>query len=103
LLVAILLAVFVLDERWGLAAIAGGGAIEIGEAWFWWRWTHRRRPVVGVEALVGAIAEVVEPCFPDGWVRVGGELWRASCDAGADVGAQVRVLVVDGLTLIVSP
>ena len=52
--VAILLAVFVLDEPVGLA-IVGGGAIEVGEAWLWWRWTHRRRPVVGAEALVGAV------------------------------------------------
>lgn len=90
-----------MDEPWGLVAIAGGGAIEVGEAWLWWRWTHRRRAVVGVEALVGAAAEVVEPCFPDGWVRVRGELWRARSEAGADVGARVRVRAVDGLTLIV--
>ena len=51
---------------------------------------------------MGAAAEVVEPCFPDGWVRVGGELWRARCEAGADVGARVRVRAVDGLTLLVS-
>jgi membrane protein implicated in regulation of membrane protease activity len=50
---------------------------------------------------VGAAAEVVEPCFPDGWVRVGGELWRARCEVGAGVGARVRVRAVDGLTLVV--
>jgi len=52
---------------------------------------------------VGAAAEVVEPCHPDGWVRVRGELWRARCDAGADVGAPVRVRAVEGLILVVSP
>ena len=85
-----------------MVAIVGGGTVEVGEAWLWWRWTHKRRPVVGVEALVGAVAEVTEACRPDGWVRVGGELWRARCDEGADVGAQVHVRVVDGLTLVVS-
>ncbi len=57
---------------------------------------------MGVEALLGAVAEVVEPCNPDGWVRVGGELWRARCEAGAEAGARVRVRAVDGLTLVVS-
>jgi membrane-bound serine protease (ClpP class) len=84
-----------------LVAIVGGGAIEVGEAWFWWRWTHRRRAVVGVEALSGAVGEVTEACRPDGWVRVAGELWRAHCEAGADVGDRVRVRAVDGLTLVV--
>jgi membrane-bound serine protease (ClpP class) len=97
-----LLAVFVLDEPWGLVAIVCGGVIEVGEVGFWWRWTHRHRPVVGVETLVGAAGEVVEPCFPDGWVLVGGERWRARCDAGAALGARVRVHAVDGLTLVVT-
>ena len=52
---------------------------------------------------MGAAAEVVEPCFPDGWVRVRGELWRARCEAGADVGSRVHVRAVEGLTLVVSP
>jgi membrane protein implicated in regulation of membrane protease activity len=97
LLVGILLAVFVLDGAWEWAAIAGGGAIELGEAWFWWRWTHRRRPAVGVEALIGVEAVVAE----EGWVRVQGELWRARGAAGAAPGDRVRVREVDGLTLVV--
>jgi membrane-bound serine protease (ClpP class) len=86
-----------------LVAVVAGGAIEVGEAWFWWRWTHRRRAVVGVEALVGAAGEVTEACRPEGWVRVRGELWRARCEAGADPGDRVRVRTVDGLTLVVEP
>jgi membrane protein implicated in regulation of membrane protease activity len=96
LVVAVLLALFVVDGPWQWAVVAGGGAIEAGEAWFWWRWTHRRRPAVGVEALVGVEAVV----DPDGWVRVQGELWRAR---GAAPGDRVRVVAVDGLTLVVEP
>jgi membrane protein implicated in regulation of membrane protease activity len=92
LVVAILLAVLVLDEPWTLVAVAAGGAIELGEAWFWWRWSHRRRPAVGSEALVGLVGEMTA----DGWVRVHGELWRAR---GAAAGDRVRVRAVDGLTL----
>jgi membrane protein implicated in regulation of membrane protease activity len=87
--------VFVLDDPWRIAAVAGGGAIEVGEAWVWWRWTHRRPPAVGVEALVGRTALVTEP----GWVRVNGELWRARGDA--DPGEEAVVRGVDGMTLLV--
>jgi membrane protein implicated in regulation of membrane protease activity len=92
LVAAVLLAVFVLDEPWNVVAVAGGGAIELGEAWFWWRWSHRRRPAVGAEALVGLTGLMTD----DGWVRVNGELWRAR---GGAAGERVRVRAVDGLTL----
>src|SRR5688572_10276087 len=103
LLTAILLAVFVLPQPWGVAAVVLGGVIEAAEAWFWIRWSQRRRVAVGAETLVGASAIVASPCMPTGQVRVQGELWRAHCDAGAAPGDQVRVVRVDGLTLVVEP
>jgi membrane protein implicated in regulation of membrane protease activity len=92
LVVGVLLALFVLDGAWEWAAVGTGGAIELGEAWFWWRWSHRRRPAVGVETLVGRTGEVTA----DGYLRVEGELWRVR---GAGPGEHVRVRAVDGLTL----
>src|SRR2546421_533072 len=97
LVVGVLLAVFVLDGPWEWVAVTGGGAIEIGEAWFWLRWTKRRRPEVGVEALVGAHGEMV-----DGeWASVRGELWRVRAETPLEAGDRVRVQAVDGLTLVV--
>jgi membrane protein implicated in regulation of membrane protease activity len=87
--------VFVLDDPWRIAAVLGGGAIEIGEAWFWWHWTHKRPSAVGVEALVGKTGVVEE----DGWVRVNGELWRARGDV--QPGDEVVVRGIEGLTLLV--
>jgi membrane protein implicated in regulation of membrane protease activity len=101
LVVAILLAFLVLPAPWDWLAVGAGGAIEVGEAAFWWRWSHRRRPAVGAEALVGRDAVVVARCRPDGQVRLQGELWAARCEAGADVGDAVRVVRLDGLTLVV--
>ena len=92
LVVALALAFFVVDGAAEWAVVAAGGAVELGEAWFWWRWSHRRRPAVGVETLVGAVGEATD----DGWVRVQGELWRAP---GAERGTRVRVVAVDGLEL----
>jgi len=98
LVIGILLAVFVFDgEPWRFAAVAGGGAIEVGEAWLWWRWTHRRPPAVGAEALVGKTAVVTD----EGWVRAEGELWRARGAEGARPGERVTVEAVEGLTLLV--
>jgi membrane-bound serine protease (ClpP class) len=103
LLTGILLAVFVLPRPWGVAAVAIGGLIEGAESWFWIRFSQRRRATVGTETLVGAPATVVSACMPLGQVRVQGELWRARCDVGAGEGEQVRVVRVDGLTLVVEP
>jgi membrane protein implicated in regulation of membrane protease activity len=101
LLVGVLLAVFVVPEPWGYATVAAGGAIEIAEAGYWFRWTRRRRPEVGAEALIGQVGLVVEPCRPEGRVRVRGELWAARCAEELDSGEQARVLELDGLTLVV--
>ena len=37
----------------------------------------------------------------DGQVRIGGEIWQARCEAGADTGETVRVVGLNGLTLLV--
>jgi membrane protein implicated in regulation of membrane protease activity len=94
LVVGIFLALFVVDGAWDYVVIAVGGAIEVVEAGFWWRWTHGRRPAVGVETLLGRTVEVDE----DGWARVAGERWRVR---GAEPRESARVVGVDGLTLLV--
>jgi membrane-bound serine protease (ClpP class) len=53
--------------------------------------------------MIGKAAEVVEHCRPAGRVRVDGELWEATCAAGADAGETVRITAVDRLTLEVVP
>ena len=100
---AILLAVFVLPPPWGLAAVIAAAAVEIAEIVFWVRISRRARVRVGPEALIGAHADVVAECRPDGQVRVGGELWQARCDAGAAVGERVRIAALEGLVLVVEP
>jgi membrane protein implicated in regulation of membrane protease activity len=104
LVIAIYAAIFLLPTPWGIVAIAVGLFIEVGEAAFWVWVSKRRRPAIGVEALVGATGTVVEDCRPRGRVRVAGEVWRAVCPAGADAGDEVVVESVEGdLTLLVTP
>jgi membrane protein implicated in regulation of membrane protease activity len=98
---AILLAVFVLPDGWTVPVIVAAAVVEVGETLFWLWLSRRGRVKMGPETLVGALASVVTPCTPFGQVRVQGELWRARCDEGADVGERVRVRALEGLTLVV--
>lgn len=62
----------------------------------------RRRPVTGMEAMVGSRGKVVSPLAPEGLVKIGAELWRAkSAGASIDVGHEVTVLSSEGKRLIV--
>jgi len=103
LIVAILLAVFVLEEPWTWVAVLAGATYELVETTLIVRWSKRRRAVVGAEALIGQRALVAAECRPVGQVRLVGELWQARCDPGADVGDEVIVRALDGLTLVVEP
>jgi membrane-bound serine protease (ClpP class) len=100
---AILLALLVLPEPWGLALVGLIAVVEVAETVFWLRLSRRWRVRAGAETLIGAPAEVVAACRPLGQVRVAGELWRARCEGGAAPGETVRIVGRDGLTLLVEP
>lgn len=63
-------------------------------------------PRDGTHGLVGALGTAKDRLDPEGYVRVGSELWRAvtvrGCDA-IEAGAAVRVVEVRDLTLRVEP
>ena len=44
---------------------------------------------------------MIAPCKPAGQVRIGGEIWGARCEDGAEAGETVRVVGLSGLTLLV--
>jgi len=97
--IAILLAIFVLPQPWGLVAIAVGATADIGETFFFLRWSKQRRALVGVEALVGKVGVAIGDLWPEGQVKIDGELWRGRCAGGCDAGTRVVVRGVEGLTL----
>jgi membrane protein implicated in regulation of membrane protease activity len=102
-LIGIILAIFVLPSPWGLVAVATGACLEIAEtgAFIWW--SKRRQAAVGVESLVGKHGVAVGELWPEGQVKVGGEIWKARCTSGCDPGAAIVVRRIDGLTLEVDP
>ncbi|ASJ09565.1 nodulation protein NfeD [Thermococcus siculi] len=64
---------------------------------------HKRKPEAGKEELVGEVGKVMEDLDPEGVVKLHGELWKAESRSGEriPVGEKVKVVKVDGLTLIV--
>jgi membrane protein implicated in regulation of membrane protease activity len=103
LLLAVLLAIFLVPWPWSLVVVALGVVGEFGEIVWGRRLAKRWRPKTGPEAMIGKRAWVVTACKPVGQVRVHGELWEAFCAAGADVGEAVEVKELDELTLVVVP
>lgn len=64
----------------------------------------RRGPQVsGREAMIGATAKALEDIDGEGWVWAFGERWRARSAAPLVRGARVRVVALEGLTLVVEP
>ena len=107
LILLILLVVLAsIDPPWSVVILVAACVLEAGEIVLLRRWSkrldRRTKRSTGEDAMVGQRAEVVEPCRPDGTVRLGAELWKAHCEAGAEAGETVVVHEVRGLTLIVA-
>jgi membrane protein implicated in regulation of membrane protease activity len=101
LVVAAIALLLVLPSPWSWAAFAVCLLVFPVEVALWNRTVRNRREAVGASTLIGTEAIVVTPCFPDGQVRVGGERWAARCVGGAGAGDTVRVVGLDGITLVV--
>ena len=95
----ILVLLDVVGGPWAIVLLAGTGAFEVAQTFFWLWYSQRREVQVGAETLIGRVVEVAEDCRPFGLVRVQGELWRGRCDDGAVRGEHVRITGRDGLVL----
>jgi len=63
---------------------------------------QRRKPVTGIEALVGETAVALDALNPSGRVRIHGEIWNAFSISGmVDSGERLKVKQVKDLTLYV--
>jgi membrane-bound serine protease (ClpP class) len=88
----------ILPVALGLAAIVLGlGRLALK--------AQREPPLSGIEAMLGEVGRARTPVTPDnaGHVDVHGEIWRAVSRIPVPPGAPVRVLEVNGLTLVVEP
>ncbi len=103
LLITGIVLLLVLPAPWGLVALLAALVLWIGEVYGIWRVVRKRKVQAGAETLVGRSAVVTARCAPLGQVRLAGEseIWGARCRDGAERGETVRVVGLDGLTLIV--
>jgi len=62
----------------------------------------RKKPIVGLPAMVGSQGKVVSPLVPGGLVRIKDELWEAkSAGRRINTGEEVIVVKQNGLKLVV--
>lgn len=86
-----------------IAGIAIAGTFVI-VAIVWLAARARRRPVsTGVEAMLGALVEVIGDCRDQCVVRYGAELWNARTSRPLHAGQQARIVKIAGLTLWIEP
>ena len=68
------------------------------------RSTFLIRPKVAAEAIIGNEGKVTKRLAPEGYVKVQGVLWKATCvESELEVDDEVVVVGIEGLRLIVSP
>lgn len=102
-ILAIAAALLFLPSPWNWVTVLVAGVIDVLETGAFVWWSGRRRPVVGVEALVGRRVVVVTAVAPRGQVKIDGELWEARSTRTLLTGDEGVVTAVDGLVLQVAP
>jgi membrane protein implicated in regulation of membrane protease activity len=60
-----------------------------------------KKPIISLD--IGSRGLAATPISPTGYVRVNGELWRASSNSNIDAGEEISVVGIEGLKLLVSP
>jgi membrane-bound serine protease (ClpP class) len=61
---------------------------------------QKRKPITGIQGIVGEIGEVNQDLRPDGAVKVHGEIWNAtSLDGLLRRGTKVKVEEIENLKL----
>jgi membrane protein implicated in regulation of membrane protease activity len=90
-------------EWWVVVAFL---AIELAVSLFTYVMGRRalgKRLAYGPEAIIGSEGIVTMPLNPTGYVKVRGELWKASCPSNLKAGDEVVVTGIQGLKLTVVP
>jgi membrane-bound serine protease (ClpP class) len=60
-----------------------------------------KKPMISPD--IGNRGRAATPISPTGYVRVNGELWRASSNSSIDAGEEISVVGIEGMMLLVSP
>jgi membrane protein implicated in regulation of membrane protease activity len=92
--------------NWGAAALFLAWVVKDLMLFPFLRPVYEARGRGGIERLIGVQGTAEERLAPSGYIRIGGELWRAEAlqtDISIPRGSRVRVQAVRGLTLLIHP
>ena len=89
---------------WGLGILMAGLALHSFNMYRIGRPTFFVKPKVAAENIIGDEGKVTKRLAPQGYVKVKGVLWKATCDeTELEIGDEVVVVGIERLKLIVSP
>jgi len=89
---------------WALGILMAALAIYSYTMYRVGRPTFLLKPRVSAEAIIGNEGKVIKRLAPEGYVKVQGVLWKATCnEAELEIGDEVVVVDIEGLKLFVSP
>ena len=89
---------------WGLAILMVALAVYSYIMYRVGRPTFLIKPKVSAEAIIGNEGKVTKRLAPEGYVKIQGVLWKATCnEAELEIGDEVVVVDIEGLKLLVSP
>jgi len=60
-----------------------------------------KKPMILLD--IGSRGRTTTPISPTGYVRINGELWRASSNTTIDAGEEIAIVGIEGMTLLISP
>jgi membrane protein implicated in regulation of membrane protease activity len=87
---------------WGLALLMLALAVFSGIMYSIGRRTFFISPKVAGNNIIGSQGKVIRPLTPEGYVKVQGVLWKATCRGSEPgVGDEVEVTGIEGLRLVV--
>lgn len=89
---------------WGLVILMVALAIYSGVMYRVGRQTFFIRPKVAADNIIGSEGTVTKRLAPEGYIKVQGVLWKATCnEIELEIGDEVVVVGIEGLKLIVKP
>lgn len=62
-----------------------------------------QKSAVYPESIIGSEGVVATPLDPTGYVKVKGELWKATSESDLEIGDKIVVTKIDGIRLVVIP
>jgi len=86
---------------WGLILMVAAMGAYGGITYWLGKKALDRKPIISPD--VGSKCQVALPLTPKGYVRVNGELWRATSISAIDAGEEVVIVGIKRMTLLVSP